>query len=113
LIYGILLVSVLLIVGSILISTLGIERMVRESTIATSNAQLTATSIENGVRNATAVNLTAVGSDQVLMARTAGADPFSLSCVCRAWYYSAANGTIRTTTSANDSTPIASPTADP
>lgn len=113
LVYSILLVSVLLIVGSIIISSLAVERAVRESTTSTSTAQLAATSIESGVRNATAVELIPVGSDQVLMARTAGADPSSVEWVCQAWYYSSGSGTIRMTTSASDATPVAMPTSEP
>lgn len=112
-IYGILLASLLLIVGSIIISTLGVERIVRESTTATTAAQLAATSIETGVRNSTAVNLASVGSDQLLVARTAGTDPNSIAWRCQAWYFSAATGTIRTTSSASDSAPIVTPSSEP
>ena len=112
-VYGILLVSVLLIVGSIMISTLGVERIVRESTTATTAAQLAATSIETGVRNSSAVELTAIGSDQLLVARTAGTTPGSIAWRCQAWYYSAAAGTIRSTTSSSDSAPISVPTGEP
>lgn len=111
-VYGILLISVLLIVGSIMISTLGVERVVRESTTATTAAQLAATSIETGVRNSSAVNLSSVGSDQLLVARTAGTGA-TVAWRCQAWYYSAASGTIRTTSSASDAAPIAAPTAEP
>lgn len=113
LVYSILLAMVLLIVGSIMISTLGIERIVRESTTTTSDAQLAATAIEAGVRNSTAVQLTDIGDDQLLVARTAGTDPATLSWRCEAWYFSKSAGTIRTTATTSDSAPITVPASEP
>lgn len=113
LVYGMLLVTVLLVVGSIIVSSLAIERTVRESTSATTTAQLAATFIEAGVRNATAVSLVSVGSDQMLIARTAGATPASVTWQCQAWYFSASSGTIRMTTSSSDAVAIGVPAAEP
>lgn len=112
-VYGIILSTVLLIVGSILVSSLSIQRVVQESTEATTAAQLAVTSIEAGVRNASAVNLTSVGSDQLLEVRTVGSDPSSAVWRCQAWYYSAANGTLRMTSTASDATSVTAPTAEP
>lgn len=113
LVYSLLLVGVLVIVGTIMISTLSIERMVRETTESTSAAQLAATAIESGVRNGTAIDLETVGDDRVLLARTAGSDPGSVTWHCAAWYFSESAGTIRYSRSASDSSPIPIPTAEP
>lgn len=112
-VYSILLVTVLLIVGTILISTQNIGLVVRESTTTASAAQLAATSIESGVRNASAVKLTDIGDDQLLQVRTAGADPDSVAWHCESWYYSESAGTIRFTMSASDAVAVASPSSEP
>lgn len=113
LVYSILLVVVLLIVGTILISTQNIGLIVRESTTTASAAQLAATSIESGVRNATAVKLTDIGSDQMLQVRTAGTDPNAPTWRCQTWYFSDSAGTIRSLSSASDAVAVASPTSEP
>lgn len=112
-IYGLLLVVVLGIVGSIMISALSIEREVRASTESTTAAQLAAESIVSGVRNGTARELTSVGDDQLLKIRTAGGNPGTVTWHCAAWYYSPSSGTIRTTRTADDSTGVATPTSEP
>ena len=113
LVYSILLVTVLLMVGTIMISTQNIGLIVRESTTTASAAQLAATSIETGVRNATAVKLTDIGDDQMLQVRTVGSDPNTVVWRCQSWYFSAAAGTIRFLSSASDAVPVASPTGEP
>lgn len=114
LVYSLLLVGVLLIVGTIMISSLSIEQMVRTSTQTASSAQLAATSLESGVRNATAAKVETVdGTDKVLLARTAGNDPDTVTWHCAAWYFSASAGTIRHTAMSSDSTPVAIPTEEP
>jgi hypothetical protein len=113
LVYSVLLVTVLLIVGTIMISTQNIGLIVRESTTTASAAQLAATSIETGVRNATAVKLTDIGDDQLLQVRTAGADPNNVVWRCQSWYFSDSAGTIRYLSSASDAVPVASPIGEP
>lgn len=113
LVYSILLVTVLLIVGTILISTQTIGLIVRESTTTTSAVQVAATSIEYGVRNATGARLTSVGSDQLLQVRTAGADPDNVTWRCESWYFSNSAGTIRWSSTASDTVAVASPTSEP
>lgn len=112
-VYSVLLVSVLLIVGTIMISTLSIERVVRESAQTTTDAQLAATSIEVGVRNASDAKLTNIGADQLLVVRTVGNDPNSVAWKCMAWYFSASSGTIRTTSTTNDATAVPVPASEP
>lgn len=112
-IYSLLLVTVLLIVGTMLISSQNIGLIVRESTTTASAAQIAATSIEWGVRNATAVQLTTSGNDQLLQVRTAGSDPNSPTWRCQSWYYSDSAGTIRSMSSTSDATPVASPVSEP
>src|SRR5690606_727777 len=105
-IYGLLAVGILLTVGTILIGSMNIERTVRESTSVANAAQLAARSIESGVRNASAVTLSSVGDDQLLMARTAGTDPDSITWQCIAWYFSSDSGTIRQMSTASDTVSI-------
>lgn len=112
-VYGLLLVVVLGIVGSIMISSLNIEQEVRASTESTTTAQLAAESIVAGVRNGTARELTSVGDDQLLRIRTAGGNPGTVTWHCAAWYYSPSTGTIRTTRTVDDTVGVPSPTAEP
>lgn len=113
-VYGLLLVVVLGIVGSIMVSTISIERDVRASSESTTAAQLASQSIVHGVRNGTARELRYVGDDdQLLRIRTAGSSPGAVQWYCAAWYYSSTNGTIRSTTSSDDSIGIPVPTGEP
>ena len=112
-VYSLLLVSVLLIVGTIMISTLNLERIVRETTLTASEAQIATTTIESGVRNASHVDLTTIGDDQLLRVRTVGSTPGSAQWSCRGWYYSDSTNTLRSTRTANDSIEIAAPTGEP
>lgn len=113
LVYSVLLVAVLLIVGTIMISTQNIGLMVRESTTTASAAQLAATSIESGVRNATALRLTTVGDDQLLEVRSAGANPDDVTWRCEAWYFSSSSGTIRFIATSSDAVPVTAPSTEP
>lgn len=92
-VYGVLLVLVLAVVGGILISTLLVGSQVRDSTLKTSEAQLVAKSLETGIRNSSAFEVTDLVDDQLLMARTAGSEQ-PLVWRCTAWYYSAAEQTM-------------------
>lgn len=88
------------IVGGIFFSLLRTQQTVNVITGSANSGQLAANSIESGIRNSSDFQLSAVGSDQLLVARTAGSGT-TLSWSCTAWYYSAAgDGEIRSTRTA-------------
>ena len=96
-IYSMLSVIVLVIVGGILINSLTAERIVRSATEASTAGQLVAQSIGHGVRNASAITLSAPTPDtQLLMVRTVGPGA-TAEWLCQAWYFGASE--VRTTTS--------------
>lgn len=99
-IYGMLLIIVLSVVGSMLASETTTSKAVDSVTAASTAAQLVADSVERGIRNSSDFHLTTpAGTDQLLVARTAQGGA-TINWVCAAWYYSAAGGgTIRYTTS--------------
>jgi prepilin-type N-terminal cleavage/methylation domain-containing protein len=95
------------VIGSIFVSLIQTQATVDSVTTSSSTGQIAASSIENGIRNSSEFDLTAVGSDQLLVARTAGSGT-TLTWYCTAWYYSAAGeGSIRmrTTTGVAIGTP--------
>jgi len=95
LIYSLLLAMVLGIVGSFLISSLTTEKTVRGVIDATTDGQLAARSVENGIRNASKFKLTTLTSkDQVLLARVANRTSAG-GYNCQAWYYDYSEGEIR------------------
>lgn len=97
LIYSVLSVIVLLIVGGFLINSLSAERTVRDLTTASSSGQLVAQSISSGVRDASALMVTAPSAGtELLVVRTMGTADVP-DWTCQAWYYGA--GEIRTRTS--------------
>ena len=99
LVYSLLLVLVLSIVGGMLASTTTTSKTVGSITQATTAGQLVANSVTRGIRNSSDFQLTPVGTDQLLVARTAQGGA-TLTWTCAAWYYSAAGvGTIYYTTS--------------
>lgn len=111
LIYVSLFVVVLAVSGGLLINSLRGERIVRSVTAATNLGQLVAQSVQKGVRNAAAVQLTApVAGTQLLIARTAG---FAATPVwaCQAWYYSPDNGGSVYTKRASPAALIPAPTS--
>jgi type II secretory pathway component PulJ len=95
-IYVLLLSIVMIIIGSMLISSLRTERTVDRVVAASTSAQLAIKSIEYGVRNASAhriFNLT--NTDQLLRARVAKPDQEDLDYSCRAWYFDRAKSELR------------------
>lgn len=102
---ALLLVVVISVVGGLFISTLSTQATVTTVTTATQRGQLVTDSIENGIRNAAVgsvapYSLTSpAGTDQMLVARTAG-NGSSLNWNCSAWYYSASTKSIRFMSSA-------------
>lgn len=102
------LVLVLGLVGAMLGSMASTSKTVNTLSASTTSAQLAAESIEHGVRNSSDFLLTnPTGTDQLLVARIAQGGS-TLVWQCIAWYYSASNGSIRTTTSSGA---IAAPTS--
>jgi Tfp pilus assembly protein PilW len=94
---ALLFVVVFVVVGGIFISLVRTQDTVNAVTGSANSSQLAAGSIENGIRNASDFQLTASGSDQLLVARTAGSGS-TLTWTCTAWYYSASGeGSIRST----------------
>lgn len=111
-----LLVTVLLLglvvsaVAGVMISMFSAQRTVASVTQKTTAAQAAASGIADGVRNASDLALTAPsGSNQLLVVRTANSDA-TLTWSCRAWYFDAAAGALRATTTA-DGTKITAPSA--
>lgn len=97
LIYMFLAITVLTIVGGILINALRAENLVRDASQATDTAQLAAQSLNRGVHNASAVELSApaVGIELV---RTRSIDSSATGTWrCEAWVV--VDGELRTTTS--------------
>ena len=78
-------VIISIVIGSMLISTLGSEKTVRTTTQATSSGQLVAQSIDKGVRNATWIDLTASSGEYFLTVRTASSTA-TVTYRCQAWY---------------------------
>lgn len=106
LVYIFLAVIVLTIVGSILINSLRAESQVRDAAQSNSTAQLVAESLGKGIRNASAIEVTAPTADSILL-RTRSVDASATGAwFCHAWLWS--NGELRTTRS---STAIPTPDA--
>jgi type II secretory pathway pseudopilin PulG len=78
-------VVIAVIIGGILITTLGSEKTIRTTTEATSNGQLVAQTIDKGVRNATWIDLTAASGEYFLTVRTASSTAV-VTYSCQAWY---------------------------
>lgn len=97
LIYMLLGVVVLTIVSAILINSFRAEDQVRDAAQSTSTAQLVAESLGQGVRNASAIEVSAPTTDTALLRTRSidGGDPGTW--YCRAWYWS--GGELRTTRS--------------
>lgn len=108
-IYVVLSVLVLGIVGSLLLNGLTGERIVRNMTDATTAGQLSAESIQTGIRNSSDFTvfpdganqgpLLAIG-DELVLARVAKSGPISATNTptvwqCKAWYFSKASGELR------------------
>lgn len=85
---------IFVVIGSIFMSLVRTHATVRDSTEAASAAQITVTTIEVGIRNSINFSLTNIGADQFLVARTASSGA-TLEWRCQAWYYNAADDTIR------------------
>jgi len=106
LIYIMLAVVVFTIVGSILINSFRAQGQVRDGAQSASTAQLVAESVGQGVRNASALEVTTPGAGTTML-RTRSIDGSSSGAwYCQAWVWS--GGELRTTRS---STAIPAPDA--
>jgi Tfp pilus assembly protein PilW len=101
-------VLILVIVSGIVIGSMRTQSTVTELNEATASGSLVTSTIELGVRNASALEVAAVGSGVLLRARTVSTDE-AATWGCTAWYYSSAEGTIRQKRS---STAIAEPASE-
>lgn len=105
LIYMLLAVTVLTIISAILINSLQAERTVRSSAQATGTAQLAAQSLNRGIHNASAIEVTSPASG-ITLVRTRSIDSSAAGVWrCEAWVV--VGGQMRATTS---SVAIAPPT---
>ncbi|MDJ0325036.1 hypothetical protein QMG61_14820 [Cryobacterium sp. PH31-AA6] len=97
LVYMVLAVVVLLIVGGLLINSLTTQRTVRNATQASNAGQLVAQSVAQGVRNASALKVTApiFGGELLTVLTASMTTPQTWSC--QAWYFG--SGEVRTKTS--------------
>jgi Tfp pilus assembly protein PilW len=85
-------VVVLSTVGGIYISTIRVQQVVGAMTGTTTQGQLVANSLDRGIRNASAFQITTLPSgDQVVRARSLDGSTSGL-WVCMAWYYVKADG---------------------
>ena len=85
LIYSMLMVVVLAIVGGMIVSFTSTSKTVGSITQVSTSGQLAAQSVERGIRNASDFRLTTpTGTDQLLIARTAGGGT-DLTWKCAAW----------------------------
>jgi type II secretory pathway pseudopilin PulG len=113
LIYMLLSVIVLAVVGGVLVTGLRTQARVQTVTDATTTAQQIVSSIQSGVRNASAVTVISppTAGSQMLIARVVGMDPASTAATCQAWYYTPTNGGA--VYMKKTSSPISQPGSDP
>jgi len=95
-IYSALLLLVMGLTGSILINGMTNQARITETAVATSEAQVAAESIGNGVRNAQAISSPTAASPFLVVLTVGRGENATPSC--QAWYYSAAARELRTTT---------------
>jgi hypothetical protein len=94
---------VLPLAGSLLITALTSQRDVTSLTAASSDAQTVVTSVETGVRNASAIRRTTYPApdggapDELLVVRTRAGQLDADDWSCQAWFYDAGDHTVLTT----------------
>ena len=115
LIYALLSLVVLAVVGGVLATGLRTQATVQTVTDATITAQQIVSSIQSGVRNASAVTVVSppTAGSQMLIARVVGMDPSSAAPSCQAWYYSPLDGGALYTKKTTPASVIAIPTSAP
>ncbi|MEO7146377.1 MAG: prepilin-type N-terminal cleavage/methylation domain-containing protein [Terrimesophilobacter sp.] len=108
LIYALLLSFVVAIAGGMIFGAVTAAKTVTGMTQNSTNGQLVADSVVTGIRNSSDFQLsTPVGNDQLLIARRASSGA-TINWSCVAWYYSAADKSVRYKISAS---PFLAPTA--
>ncbi|GAA2078637.1 hypothetical protein GCM10009840_12080 [Pseudolysinimonas kribbensis] len=100
---------VMTVIGGLFISLTQTQQTVDAVTSSTTSGQQVATTITDRVRNGSGFRVTSVGSDQLLVTRSAGTGS-TLTWTCYGWYYSAADESLRMTTS-TPGTRITAPTS--
>ena len=115
LIYALLSLVVLAVVGGVLVSGLRTQATVQTVSDATTTAQQIVSSVQSGVRNASAVTIVSppTAGSQMLIARVVGLDPSSAAPSCQAWYYTPSNGGALYTKKTTPAAVIAVPSSDP
>lgn len=88
-----LMVLVATIIGGILFNSLNAEKTVRTTTQAASQGQLVATSIQNGVRNATWLSPLVASGDFLAVRTASGAESVTYSC--QAWFITGGTAYMR------------------
>jgi type II secretory pathway pseudopilin PulG len=107
-IYMSLALVVLVVVGGLLASSMNASNTASAAAQSSTDGQLTAQSVEDGIRGSSGFQLSTVnGNDQLLIAPTIQGSS-AVTWACSAWYYSAVDGSIRHTVS---TARIAIPTA--
>lgn len=107
---GLIMSLVMIAAGGMMIGMLSAQRTVAVVTQTATTAQVAASGIATGVRNASDIRLTApAAGDQLLVTRSA-LQQSTITWICRAWHYSAADDTLRTKTS-SPGTVVTNPTA--
>jgi type II secretory pathway pseudopilin PulG len=103
------------IASGILVNGIRTQDTANTVTNAANVAQQVVRSIQTGVRNASAVNVTTdpVAGTQLLLARTLGSDPDTTVASCQAWYYTPANGGAVYTTRTTPASAIVLPLGGP
>jgi prepilin-type N-terminal cleavage/methylation domain-containing protein len=94
-----LMVLVAVIIGGIFFNSISAEKTVRTTTQAASAGQLVATSLEQGVRNATWLDLASTNGEYFLRVRTASGAA-TVTWNCQAWFVSGGSAYFRTATTA-------------
>lgn len=114
-VYMMLSLIVLAVVGGVLASGLRTQATVQTVTDATTTAQQIVSSIQSGVRNASAVTVVSppTAGSQMLIARVIGMDPASTAASCQAWYYTPSNGGAVYTKKTTPASVITVPSSDP
>jgi type II secretory pathway pseudopilin PulG len=105
---GVITTIILMTITGMYLSTIQAERTVNALSETTNAAQLTARSIDYGVRNGVILRPLEPGTDggQLLVVCTAGADAQDVEHKWQAWYYSpSGEGEIRTRTFPKDAAP--------
>lgn len=112
-IVGLITTIILLAIGGMYISTVRAQQTISVLTETTNSAQLSARSIDAGVRNGVALRPIETGADggQLLVVCTVGASD-AITHRWQAWYYSPENGGELRARTADPGTPPAVPDAD-